>query len=191
MSKSYQCCEQKQKIIFVAIIKYKLVENAYIEQKLTKSFVDGRSIFWSPFPYEQCNREKSNTCITNSNMNMREMATSRLFCSLTIIKSRTNHTKRFSNDAPNTFLSVHQMLETNRRRKRSAYSDLDCVWQKKAHIWDYFQILLIFRRVKASLPISLCAKPTIQHATDTTFQNCCVQLKTNIYLTIDSHMGNE
>ena len=104
MSKSYQCCEQKQKIIFVAIIKYKLVENVYIEQKLTKSFVDGRSIFWSPFPYEQCNREKSNKCITNSNMNMREMATCRLFCSLTIIKSRTNQAKLFSDVSPNTFL---------------------------------------------------------------------------------------
>jgi hypothetical protein len=103
----------------------------------------------------------------------------RSLCSLTIIKSRTNQTKMFSDDTPKTFLSLHQMLETNRRRIRSAYSDWDCVWQKKAHIWDCFQTLSIFRRVKASLPISLCAKPTLHHATDTKF--CCVQLKTDIY----------
>jgi len=62
--------------IVVAINKCKLIENASIEQNLTKSFVAGRSINFSSFPTQQntprvvqsCdiipnNRTKSNHCL--------------------------------------------------------------------------------------------------------------------------------
>ena len=89
-------------------------------------------------------------------------------CQLTIIKLRTNHTKKFGDDTPITVLSMYQM-ETNRRRTRGSYSraaksqpwwnwwysDWIVFGKKKAHISDCFQILLILVRVKASLPPSL------------------------------------